>query len=145
MLFCAVIWSIWEARNKAEFQGLEANVSVALDMVKFRLAWWFKNFGRGSKDDVTLLLLDVEGRCVDNVSERTIKACLWSPSPAIDFSFNVDGSVIGSQGLAGIGGVLREADGKILCSFSSPVGVTDPITAEILAIHKACSLISSSR
>ncbi|KAI9181307.1 hypothetical protein LWI28_013636 [Acer negundo] len=118
---------------------------MALDMVKFRLVWWFKYFGRGSKDDVTMLLLDVEGRCVDIKFDRIINVCSWAPSPVIDLSFNVDGSVRGSPSMAGIGGVLREAGGKILCLFPLHVEVVNLITTEVLAIHIACSLISSLR
>lgn len=47
--------------------------------------------------------------------------------------------------MAGVGGVLRESGGNVLCLFSSSVGTADSITTEVLAIHKACSLISSSR
>ncbi|KAK2666056.1 hypothetical protein Ddye_004630 [Dipteronia dyeriana] len=48
----------------------------------------------------------------------------------------------GSSGAGGIGGVLRNACGKVLCLFSLSVGSIDPISVEVLAIHKACSLIS---
>ena len=60
-----------------------------------------------------------------------------------DLLFNVDGFVRGSMGSGGIGGVLRNACGKVLCLFSSFVGFVDPIVAELLAIHKACVLIST--
>ena len=59
-------------------------------------------------------------------------------------SFNVDGSVRGNPGEVGIGGVLRAADGKVLCLFSSYVGILAPIAAELLAIHKACELFASN-
>ena len=58
--------------------------------------------------------------------------------------FNVDGSARGKPGPAGIGGVLRISDGKILCLFSTYVGIKDSNTAEILALHRACDLCSSN-
>ena len=39
VLYCAVAWTIWEYQNKVVFQGLEANVSMALDLIKFRVVW----------------------------------------------------------------------------------------------------------
>ena len=52
-------------------------------------------------------------------------------------------SAKGSPGPAGVGGVLRDHMGKILCFFSSFVGCQDAITAEIYAIVKACQIIGS--
>ena len=42
-----------------------------------------------------------------------------------------------------MGGVLRNAEGRVLCLFSSSLGILDAIAAEVYAIHKACSLIAS--
>ena len=55
------------------------------------------------------------------------------------------GSARGSPGDAGIGGVLRDSNGKVWCLFSSYVGFTDSNSAEVLAIHRACNLIVSNR
>ncbi|KAK3189658.1 hypothetical protein Dsin_029219 [Dipteronia sinensis] len=41
------------------------------------------------------------------------------------------------------GGVLRDSNGKVLCLFSSPIGIQLPITAEIFAIRRACQLCLS--
>ena len=48
------------------FGGKDANLSLALDSVKFRVAFWFKYFGDGSKEDLTILLLNVGDRCIDS-------------------------------------------------------------------------------
>ncbi|KAK3218657.1 hypothetical protein Dsin_012627 [Dipteronia sinensis] len=56
---------IEEHRNLVVFGGKEANLWLAMDSVGFRVACWFKYFGSGSKEDITILLLDLEGRCVD--------------------------------------------------------------------------------
>ena len=53
------------------------------------------------------------------------------------------GWLSGNPGDAGIGGVLRNSCGKVVCVFSAYVGFEDAITAEVLAIHRACLLISS--
>ncbi|KAK3219360.1 hypothetical protein Dsin_013330 [Dipteronia sinensis] len=49
----------------------------------------------------------------------------------------------GNPGSAGIGGVLRDHRGKVLCIFSGSVRIQDAITDEILAIAKACDLFGS--
>ncbi|KAK3212682.1 hypothetical protein Dsin_017388 [Dipteronia sinensis] len=38
---------------------------------------------------------------------------------------------------------MRDACGKILCLFSSSIGIADSCMSELLAIHKACALIAS--
>lgn len=143
ILFFAVVWSIWECRNSVVFQGSTADESLVLDTIKFRVALWFKNYGLGSESDLTLLLLDLKDRCVDSVKIKIKKSVAWIPPLGNDLYFNVDGSSRGNPGDAGIGGVLRDSNGKVLCLFSLYVGFEDSNTAEVLAIHKACLLISS--
>ncbi|KAK0608412.1 hypothetical protein LWI29_030312 [Acer saccharum] len=125
--------------------GKAACSSLALDSIKFRVVWWFKNFGFGSNEDITILLLDVGGRCVDKKPVKIVKPCSWSPPVDNDLFFNVDGSARGNPGKAGIGGVLRDASGKTLCLFSDSIGIADSILAEIIAIHRAVMLISSNQ
>ncbi|KAK2652020.1 hypothetical protein Ddye_011876 [Dipteronia dyeriana] len=143
VLFFTVCWTIWENRNVVVFVGKEANFSMALDMIKFRMAWWFKNCGVGSNENLTILLLDLEIRCVDENGHKIKVFRLWSPPIDHDLVFNVDGSSRGNPGLAGIRGVLRDANGKILCIVSSRVEFFDAILAEVLAIHCVCVLILS--
>ncbi|KAK3219103.1 hypothetical protein Dsin_013073 [Dipteronia sinensis] len=54
--------------------------------------------------------------------------------------FNIDGSKLGKPGPAGIRGVLRDSSGKVLCMFSTFIGVHESNSAEILKIHQACAL-----
>ncbi|KAK2663155.1 hypothetical protein Ddye_001729 [Dipteronia dyeriana] len=56
------------------------------------------------------------------------------------FKFNVDGSARGFPFNSGISGVLRDDRGKVLCLFSTNVGIQDVVTTEILALAKACNL-----
>ncbi|KAK2646985.1 hypothetical protein Ddye_022180 [Dipteronia dyeriana] len=39
-----------------------------------------------------------------------------------------------SKGLAGIGGVLRNCDGKVLCMFSCYIGIQDPNSTELVVL-----------
>ncbi|KAK3225851.1 hypothetical protein Dsin_005713 [Dipteronia sinensis] len=68
-------------------------------------------------------------------------------SDTIRWSFNSNGLFSvglarGSLGLAGMGDVLRDSRGKVLCLFSIFLGPQDSNTAEIIAIWKACEIIS---
>jgi hypothetical protein len=144
VLFFAVIWTIWESRNGVVFRSSQACIGLALDTIKFRVALWFKNHGQGSNCDLTLLMLDIRERCVDSVPTKVQKSVVWVPPMGDELSFNVDGSARGNPRDAGIGGVLRDSSGKVLCLFSLYVGVVDSNSAEVLAIHRACQLISSN-
>ncbi|KAK2633605.1 hypothetical protein Ddye_032602 [Dipteronia dyeriana] len=87
VLFCALCWTIWEFRNSVVFGGKNAVLPLALDSVRFRVAWWFKNFRAGSSN----------------------------------------------TGLGGIGGVLRDYDGKVLCMFSAPADSSGVISLHVLS------------
>ena len=109
-----------------------------------RVAFWFKNHGSGSNVDLTMLILDVKERCVDVSGVKLKRNDVGLISPDMDLRFNVDGAAKGSPGEAGIGGVLRDSKGKILCLFSNYVGSLDAISAEMYAIHRACQLIAGN-
>ncbi|KAK2640452.1 hypothetical protein Ddye_028247 [Dipteronia dyeriana] len=61
--------------------------------------------------------------------------------PCYELCFNVDGSSRGNPGDSGIGGMLTDSNGKVICLFLLGVGVVDSVTAEVLVILKACELI----
>ncbi|KAK9029015.1 hypothetical protein V6N11_026144 [Hibiscus sabdariffa] len=71
--------------------------------------------------------------------------CVWECPSVGELKFNVDGVVAGAFGRAGIGGLLRNSNGKTLLMFSKSIGVIDVTSAEILALKEACVLFSQSR
>ncbi|KAK3210490.1 hypothetical protein Dsin_015196 [Dipteronia sinensis] len=112
-------------------------------MVKLRVVWWFKHYGKGSKEPVSSLIRNIKEFCVDHKKSEKVKVQEWIPPADNVLKFNVDGSVKGKNGPAGIGGVLRDSRGKILCTFSSYVGIQEPNTTELLAIQKAVDMVMS--
>ena len=60
ILFFAMIWTIWETRNNLIFRGKEASIDKAVDDVKFRVAWWFKYFGKGIKVLISVMILNIK-------------------------------------------------------------------------------------
>ncbi|KAK0599896.1 hypothetical protein LWI29_009613 [Acer saccharum] len=144
ILFSAVTWTVWDHRNNQIFRGQEASVEKAVDDVKFRVAWWFKSYGRGSKIPVSLMLLNLKESCVSLTHLKSRTHVNWLPPVGSVLKFNVDGSARGKPGPAGIGGILRNSEGLTLCRFSIAVGIQSSNTAEIIAIRKACELCESN-
>ncbi|KAK3229711.1 hypothetical protein Dsin_001592 [Dipteronia sinensis] len=121
----------------------EAIVDRAIDIVKLRLCWWFKRHGTGSKETLKTILLNIKELCVDFRPRKKQRFEDWVPPSSYGLKFNVDDSALGKPGMAGIRGVLRDSNGKVLCLFFNCIGVQDSNSAEILAIHKACALCVS--
>ncbi|KAK3222316.1 hypothetical protein Dsin_009341 [Dipteronia sinensis] len=144
ILFSVVVWSIWECRNHKIFNDKKAFIQQTVDIVKFRLVWWFKHCGKGSNHQISLMRLNVKDRFVDNIVTKRVNSDFWKTPAEGVLKFNVDGSAKGSSGPPVMRGVLRDLIGKVLCLFSFFLGIQDLITAEIMAIHKACDIVQSS-
>ncbi|KAK3213218.1 hypothetical protein Dsin_017924 [Dipteronia sinensis] len=115
-----------------------------VDMVKFRIVWWFKHHGKGSKDATTAILLNLKDRCEKVKPMKRINVETWIP-PIMDMlKFNVDGSARGSPSPPGIKGVLRDSQGRVLCLFSFHIGKQYSNTVEIRAIRKAVEICASN-
>ncbi|KAK2644044.1 hypothetical protein Ddye_019239 [Dipteronia dyeriana] len=102
---------------------------------------WISLCISGSKEDLTLLLLDISNKCVDKDhirAGRAVNCSIWIPSMDSDLFFNVDGLARGSPGEANIRGVLRDATGKVFLLFFSYLGVTDSNPTEVHSILRAC-------
>ncbi|KAK3217752.1 hypothetical protein Dsin_011722 [Dipteronia sinensis] len=143
-LMFVVMWTIWETRNSLVFEGRDADIVYATDIVKFRVAWWFKHHRKGSKEPVTSLLMNIKDNCVEHNKSDKAKVQEWIPPAVNVLKFNVDGSARGKPGPAGIRGVLRDSSGKILCTFSSFVGHQESNMTELLAIQKAVEIVMSN-
>lgn len=66
------------------------------------------------------------------------------PTPSGVLKFNVNKTTRSKPGLPGIGGVLCNDMGEILCIFSQGVGVKDSNEAEVMAILEALRIFSCS-
>ncbi|CAM8878686.1 unnamed protein product [Rhodiola kirilowii] len=58
----AIIWTIWEERNKRCFSSQRRSIEEAGEMVKTRLAWWIKFRNSGSPHSITTIR-----RCIEEV------------------------------------------------------------------------------
>ncbi|XVE82081.1 hypothetical protein DITRI_Ditri15bG0118000 [Diplodiscus trichospermus] len=71
---------------------------------------------------------------VPSKQDRIRRVCSWVQPPSGVMKFNVDGSMVGKPGPAGIGGVLKDDKGNQKIVFSKSVGVTNSNEAEMLAV-----------
>ncbi|KAK3193118.1 hypothetical protein Dsin_024428 [Dipteronia sinensis] len=139
-LLFAVVWTTWESSNCKVFNNRDASLSQAVDTVKFKVVWWFKTYGGGSVDSITNMTSNIKDCCVEARGSKVPSSQDWRPPPFGSLFFNLDGLSRGSPGQAGVGGVLRDHIGRILCLFSANVGFQNAITAKILAIAKVIDL-----
>ncbi|KAK2639898.1 hypothetical protein Ddye_027693 [Dipteronia dyeriana] len=132
-----------ENRNHIVFKGGDVSSIQVIDSNKFRVGWWFKHLGKGSKDPITTILCNIKDICTESSPAKKVTVEDWIPLARGCLKFIVDGSARGKPGPAGIGGVLCNSDGRILCMFSQFVGSLDSNTAEILAIRQVVQLCAS--
>jgi ribonuclease HI len=59
----------------------------------------------------------------------------WEPPPPDFFKLNTDGSVEGSPGQAGAGGVIRDHTGSWFKGFSRKIGITNSLAAELWGLR----------
>ncbi|KAK1584045.1 hypothetical protein Q3G72_029398 [Acer saccharum] len=135
----AICWTIWETRNMVVFNQGDPSNAKALDTVRWRIACWFNNGGQGSPLSPAYLMLNLKLGCVDLKRVNRKKASFgWKPPPEGFLKFNVDGSSRGNPGPSGIGGILRNSVGDVLCMFSSVIDDGSSVAAELAAILQAC-------
>lgn len=103
----------------------------------------------GSKDG-SLIALSAQGRLsptwkeLDGRKKKKKKeprpTLTWHPPPPNKLKWNVEGSAKGKQGVAGIGGVLRNDQGNVITMFSAHIGIKDSNEANFMAFVFALEL-----
>ncbi|GMI92896.1 hypothetical protein HRI_002958900 [Hibiscus trionum] len=140
MGFFGILWSLWLCRNKKVFKSKTPNEDMLFDMVLLRVGYWCKGKWPSSIPSVSEF---VRQPCLTEIQDiSTVKSrnSNWVPPMEGEVKFNVDAAVKNNVGKAGLGGVLRDHADKHLVRFESPVGVSEPTSAEILAIRRAAEL-----
>ncbi|KAK3218848.1 hypothetical protein Dsin_012818 [Dipteronia sinensis] len=89
-------------------------IDYVTDTLKFRVAWWFKHHGKGSKLPISMMLSDIKVSCLEPKFVKPVNPSVWLPPTGDALKVNVDGSARGNPGSAGIGGVMRDNSGKVL-------------------------------
>ncbi|XVE66643.1 hypothetical protein DITRI_Ditri08aG0094800 [Diplodiscus trichospermus] len=94
--------------NNVVFNGATPEFDKLIDSIKLRLAFWIK----AKWPKIAERTIDIfRGLSVmstprqDSIGRRRLT---WVPPPEGRLKFNVDGSLLGQPGLAGVGGILRD-------------------------------------
>ncbi|KAK2654437.1 hypothetical protein Ddye_014293 [Dipteronia dyeriana] len=92
-LFQAIVWSLWEARNLMVFKGSPTDINYVIDLINFRVAWWFKHNGKGSSVPIYVMVENLNDCCTEVKTRKHILNKGWIPHLGNALKFNVDGSV----------------------------------------------------
>lgn len=134
MLFFAIIWSIWFLRNQCIFEGYTPNWEHFSFIIKLRLGFLIKAKFPDIPYSPGAVVTNLEAVRTWRRSRIQRPMISWYPPPEGTIKWNVDGSARGKPGEAGIGEILRDANGITLCTFFSYVGIRDANEAEFMAI-----------
>ncbi|XVF79053.1 hypothetical protein PTKIN_Ptkin14bG0188900 [Pterospermum kingtungense] len=145
MAFGAICWMIWLCRNDNVFCRKGVKLEMAIDLVRFRIATWFKAKWPQECVNVVDILRDPRV-CLPQVKNHRIRLGMYWEKPPMGFvKFNVDGSSLGNPGPSGIGGILRDYLGRELIKFSKFVGFSDSNMVELMAIREAVVLFVTTQ
>ncbi|KAK3220724.1 hypothetical protein Dsin_014694 [Dipteronia sinensis] len=142
-LLCGLVGNL-RCEKQLIFNGKEASIGQLIEVSNFIAAWWFKFCSRGTKTHISFLLFNMKDSCTETLNRRYQVVEAWTPPPFDTLKFNFDDSTRSKSGPAGIGGVMRDSNGRTLCLFSEYVGHLDANSIENMAILKALTLCTSN-
>ncbi|KAL4284474.1 hypothetical protein GQ457_16G015800 [Hibiscus cannabinus] len=120
ILFGSVCWHIWKCRNEYVFAGSNSHP----DYVALHSIIWARHYYTSTA--VPQLLPS---------PLHDAPPCQWSPPPSPWICLNTDGGVYKSTNIAKAGGLFRDNCGNWIRGYGRCIGITDPLTAELWAIH----------
>ncbi|XP_039029073.1 uncharacterized protein LOC120163146 [Hibiscus syriacus] len=131
-----VLWTIWKVRNAIVFEGGKLDQTELFFLARFRLSSWFlaKYKEIYIPKDSLISDLSLGDSCL--VLKSIVSKIPWSPPPKGFIKLNVDAATSFDWKTSGLGGVLRNDNGSILCSFKESSGPGPPILMELKAIQK---------
>ncbi|KAM7525590.1 hypothetical protein LguiA_015492 [Lonicera macranthoides] len=123
--FIFIIWSLWKAKNKFEFDNkLMSAEDIKRESTKF------------ARSVLNAYILD--SKPPSSTQNLLIN---WKFPPAGIVKINTDGSCLGNPGPAGFGGVARDNQGNWLEGFAGFIGKATILKAELWAVREAMMLI----
>lgn len=125
-LFFTIIWTLWQERNSRCFEQKESSVEEIVDVVLLRIGWWVKACWEDfpySPDEVRRFPGCLRNRYPKATNRR--EALEWENPERRTLKWNVDASFRTENGAAGIGGILRDWEGKFRGVFYGPVKAID--------------------
>ncbi|XVF83970.1 hypothetical protein PTKIN_Ptkin16aG0537100 [Pterospermum kingtungense] len=145
MGFFAIIWTLWLHRNEILFNAGSLRVDEIIDLSILRPALWSEAKWPNMSVGVSEIIRNPELAVVYQRNRSIQCSASWMRTEFGCLKFNVDGSSLGKPGPAGIGGLLRDHEGRVKIRFSKAIGMADSNLAEILAIKEAFVLFAESQ
>ena len=134
--FLAEVWSIWiwKERNRKCFEGSSSNDNQLREKIKHLVATWascLPHFKGISANSILHNWKEVSFSYPHRpqITER------WLPPPLGVLKLNFDGSALGNSGMAGVQGVIRNEEGRILLSYLGPAGVRSINKVELFSLN----------
>ena len=125
-VFPIICWTIWSARNKVVFEGLGFNHQQIMHCVKS-------------------LAIELHFSLPQQVDKlvKTSSFIGWTPPPFGFFKLNTDGSALGNPGIASVGDLIRDSDGRWIRGFPHSIGTTNSLVAELWGLRDGLKLAHS--
>lgn len=148
-IFFIIVWSLWKERNMRIFDRKCSSPAEIQDLVLTRLCCWIEGWGEPFPYSASEVIRNP--RCLAwneattlSCSPRQPKVISWIPPAQNVLKWNVDASFNPLYAHSAIGGVLRDASGRFMCVFSSPIPLMEINSAKVFAIHRAIKISSAS-
>ena len=120
--FLLGLWNLWLQQNRKAFEQQPANPMLVqvVEMQSRELIYCFLETNTGFV--------------------RLLKQIQWLKPPVGWHKLNTDGSVAGSCGQSGCGGLLRDSSGQWVVGFAQSICVCSSIAAELWALREGLGL-----
>ncbi|XP_062021145.1 uncharacterized protein LOC133737643 [Rosa rugosa] len=123
-----ILWPLWRNRNNCLWNGSK---QTAHDISLSSFAW-LEDFQKARQSTTA----------GNNAQQEKV----WEPAAYGALKLNVDAAFLPQHTKGGIGGVIRDAQGKFVAAFASPVAHTaSPKQCELIAIRAGLDLLHSLR
>ncbi|WRX25072.1 Ribonuclease H domain - like 10 [Theobroma cacao] len=117
----AISWTIWLYQNDVVFQNSCWNSKQVWDLIHLRIATWANANWPNQHGSLLDVYRHPNSHAIQNTDTRRSAATNWNRPIGQKLKYNVAGPANGSQGEAGIGGMLRSENGVVLARFSKNI------------------------
>jgi hypothetical protein len=143
-----IIWAIWKERNRCIFRNQSWTVGkikeTIIAMTRETVQSRNPQTGGAQLTDRDLRILEafhLEGghnpKQVRWVPQLRLGERNWKPPPEGSLKLNFDGASKGNPGRTGMGGVIRDSQGKIIRLYTGSLGNSTNNAAEFGALETA--------
>ena len=133
--------TIWFAGNQARFNGKSISCAAAMALITSSTSLSCKNTTKATNNSIRDFTI-LKNFSVRTHSPKTPqqKEVIWQPPPITWLKCNIDGASKGNPGMSGCGGIFRNCQFEVVCSFVEPLGNSNSFIAELCAFMRAIAI-----